>query len=140
MIAVDTSILLDVILRTSQFAEPSRAALKKARSEGGIFVCEIVYAELAAHFGGDVKATDRFLDEAGIDLVPSDRAVLARAGEIWRAYRKSGGTRERMVPDFLIGAHAAVRAGALLTRDKGFYRAHFKKLRIVDPQTTRGKT
>ena len=139
MIAVDTSILLDVILRTSQFVELSRAALKKAHSEGGIFVCEVVYTELAAHFSGDVKSTDRFLDEAGIEFVPSDRAVLARAGEIWRAYRKSGGTRERMVPDFLIGAHAVVRAGALLTRDKGFYRAHFKKLRIVDPSVASKK-
>ena len=55
------------------------------------------------------------------------------AGASWREYRRRGGARARIVPDFLIGAHAGYRADRLLTRDRGFYRSHFPGLKIIDP-------
>jgi predicted nucleic acid-binding protein len=137
VIAVDTNVILDVLLRGAEHADVSRAALHKARKVGALFVCEIVYAEIAAQFRGDAKATDKFLREAGIELDASTREILARAGGSWREYRQRGGKRDRMAADFLIGAHAALRTGALLTRDEDFYKTNFKKLRIINPQKTR---
>ncbi len=139
MIAVDTNILVDVLTEGSPFSQASKAALAKERRKGALVICEIVYAELAAHFSGDRAETDQFLERADIAIEPSDRAVLTKAGELWRAYRLRGGKKERMVADFMIGAHAAVHVGALLTRDAGFYRGLFQKLRVVDPMTASKK-
>src|SRR5437762_403419 len=62
------------------------------------------------------------------------REAAETAGTMWRASRRAArGPRDRMVADFLIGAHAHHQADALLTRDRGFYRACFKELRIIDP-------
>lgn len=135
MIAVDTNVLLDVLTEGSRYSEASKAALLMERKKGALVICETVYAELAAHFLGDKKKTDQFLEQADVMIEPSDRAVLAKAGELWREYRLRGGKKDRMVADFMIGAHAALLAGALLTRDVGFYREKFKKLRIVDPSS-----
>ena len=64
-----------------------------------------------------------------------DREITFLAGRSFRAYRESGGTRSRILSDFIIGAHAQERAGRLLSRDRGFYRAYFKKLQLLDPGT-----
>jgi len=60
-------------------------------------------------------------------------ALDADAGGAWAAYRRRGGSRARLIPDFLVGAHAFTQAEALLTRDRGFYRQCFPRLRLVDP-------
>jgi predicted nucleic acid-binding protein len=60
-------------------------------------------------------------------------AAAERAGDAWRAHRGGGGTRDRVIADFLVGAHAAEQADRLLTRDRGFHRAAFSTLLILDP-------
>jgi hypothetical protein len=68
-----------------------------------------------------------------VGFSPVDLASACVAGERWRAYRQAGGSRERVAPDFLVGAHALHQADRLLTRDRGFYRRYFEGLEILDP-------
>jgi len=89
-------------------------------------------AELAASFERQ-EELEAFLADAEIRREsPNDRALFL-AGRMWRAYRSSGGGRERIITDFLIGAHAGVQAGRLVTRDRGFYRRCFDGLTVVEP-------
>jgi predicted nucleic acid-binding protein len=69
----------------------------------------------------------------GIEFSAVGAPAASRAGETWRSYRRRGGTLERVVADFLIAAHALSNADRLLTRDRGFYRSYFPKLRLIDP-------
>lgn len=131
--ALDTNVLLDVLSSSPDFGDRSADALAKAGREGALIVCEVVYAELSAAFRGDRDRVDAFFRDLGIGLVASGRQVLVEAGRIWRAYRDTGGPRERIVTDFLVGAHARHHAAKLLTRDRGFYRRGFDGLKVDDP-------
>lgn len=133
--AVDTNVLLDVLVSGSPFGDGSARALAAAREEGALVISEIVLAELAAAFGGDAERRDSFLADVGIRLLRSDPDTLAAAGRIWRRYRDAGGPSGRILPDFLVGAHALAHTDRLLTRDRGVYRAWFEGLAIVDPTT-----
>lgn len=75
------------------------------------------------------------LDRLAIEFEPMTREAAEVAGAAWRRYRSAGGSRGRVVADFLIAAHALAVADRLLTRDRGFYRSHFRKLSILDPST-----
>jgi predicted nucleic acid-binding protein len=131
--AVDSSVLLDVLGADPTFGERSRAALKKAYTAGAIVACDIVWAEVSASFPeGEDPSKVLALLGLQFDAVSAEAAHLA--GTHWRRYRSRGGPRkERIVPDFLVGAHALLQADILLTRDRGFYRAHFSAMRLHDP-------
>lgn len=73
------------------------------------------------------------MDRVPVTYVPIEIDAALTAGALWGEYRKRGGRRTRMIPDFLIGAHAATQAERLITRDRGFYRDYFHKLRLLDP-------
>lgn len=130
---VDTNILLDVFLPDPVHGESSSAALEKAFHEGSLMVNEIVYAELAPQFDTQ-KLLNDVLGKVGIQMVVADTEVAFSAGEAWKTYRRTGGKRDRIIVDFLIGAHAFLKADRLLTRDRGFYKDYFKKLVILNPQ------
>lgn len=67
-------------------------------------------------------------------FVALDREVAASVGSwVWHRYRQERGSRGRLLPDFLIGTHAWLRANRFITRDRGFYRAYFKRLKVIDP-------
>ncbi|HUI43261.1 MAG TPA: type II toxin-antitoxin system VapC family toxin [Terriglobia bacterium] len=135
--ALDTNILLDILAGDEGFAESSLGAVEQAAASGSLVICDVVYAEISTHF--DVQADlERFLDENSIDVQPLGRADLFYAGRIWKKYRASGGTRSRILADFLIGAHAEMQALQLLSRDRGFYRDCFSSLSVFDPRKGRG--
>jgi predicted nucleic acid-binding protein len=116
----------------SRYHDASVAALKTAYDSGSIVVCEIVWAEVSAHFA-DSGTCSETMAAIGASFDPCSKASAELAGRLWRKYRKSSGSRARLIPDFLIGAHAHLHTDLLLTRDRGFYRSYFSVLKILDP-------
>ena len=106
--------------------------LAECRAEGRLVVCAIEWAETRAGFP-TAAAQAGFFERMGVYFDPSDTAVATLAGEIHDRYRGAGGKRIRLTADFLIGAHAAVRANRLATKDDGFFREQFRKLAVVRP-------
>jgi len=128
--AVDTNILLDVFLPDTRFAKESARLLRLAYDEGALIICDVVYAELVPQFGDRHKLDDT-LATLNVSILSSNADIAFLAGERWRKYRNSGGTRERIITDFLIGAHAWIKAERFLTRDRGFYKSYFPELSIL---------
>lgn len=130
--AVDSSVLLDVFSADSQHGAASQEILRKCWSEGGLVACEVVWAEIRPRFSSDaevLKITDKI--GLGFDSLLREAALLA--GTIWKKYHEKGGKRDRMIPDFLIAAHAQLQTDRFLTRDRGFYRTYFPSLTILEP-------
>ncbi len=130
--ALDTNVLLDILLPNEQFFDVSRQCLEEAATAGSLVVSDLVYAELCVHFRTQ-RECDEFLAENEIRLEFLTRAASFLASRVWRTYRRQGGKRNRILSDFLIGAHAQLQAWRLLTRDRGFYREMFPSLLLVDP-------
>jgi predicted nucleic acid-binding protein len=130
--AVDTNVLIDVLTGDARHGPRSADALRAAGADGSLIACEIVWAEVTSWYR-DREAIVGALDVLGVtfDAMSPDTAVAARRA--WAGYRTAGGPRERLVADFLVGAHAATQADRLLTRDRGFYRRYFDALSIIDP-------
>jgi len=130
--AVDANVLLDVFSADPIFGPASREGLRRALLAGGLVACEVVWAEVAACFPSAAQL-DSAMDRLGVRFVPLDPIAAAEAGRTWRSYLRNGGRRARVLPDFLVGAHAARSADRLLTRDQGFYRKYFDGLTVLDP-------
>ncbi len=90
----------------------------------------IIYAELAPQFGSR-NLLDSTLAKLGIQMLFIEQEIAYTAGRKWKQYRKAGGKRDRILADFLIGAHAQSKADILLSRDRGFYKKYFKGLKVV---------
>lgn len=133
MIAVDSSVLLDLLIGDAQFAGAAEACLDDALSAGEVVVCDAVIAEVQSMLATRESAMETLV-ALGMRFLATSETAAVRAGYMQRRYRDRGGRRERVVADFLIGAHALLQCGALITRDAGFYRDYFKGLKVIEPK------
>ncbi len=133
MIAVDSSVLLDVLTADALCGDVSSAALSDALASDDVVVCEAVVAEvqLMLETSGNVMET---LNAMGIRFLAINEQAAVRAGVMNRRFRDRGGRGERVVADFLIGGHALLQCNGLITRDAGFFRDYFKGLKLIVPK------
>jgi predicted nucleic acid-binding protein len=131
---VDTNVLVDLSIPASTWHGWSRQRALEAFKAGPVLINPVIYAEFSVRYR-DIDEVDRLLpqDEFRRENLPWPAAFAAAAA--FRLYRKSGGGRESISPDFLIGAHAAIRGYAVLTRDPNGYRSYFPSLDLITPET-----
>ena len=129
--AVDSSVLFDIV-KGAPGAAAAQSALEAALAHGGLCVCAVVVAELGRYFSNEQDLRE-FLAACQIDHDPLSLEAALEAARIMRGYAHNKGPRERVAPDFLIGAHAIQQADALLTTDAGFFRNYFGSLNVVTP-------
>ncbi len=133
MVLVDSNVIIDVLTRDPNWYSWSAAALRDAADQDEVAINPIIYAEIAAGF-----ATMAELDlQAGADAfrrLPLPYEAGFVAGRAFIEYRRRGGVRTSPLPDFYIGAHAAVSGLRLLTRDARRYTGYFPKVRLVSPE------
>jgi predicted nucleic acid-binding protein len=133
VILVDTNVLLDVVTDDPMWAEWSIAQLEAASLIGPLAINDVVYAELSVRYQR-IEHLDAFISDAALLIEPTPRAALFLAGKVFARYRKAGGTRAGVLPDFFIGAHAAVARLPLITRDVSRYRSYFPTVELITPE------
>lgn len=136
-ILVDSNVILDVATDDAVWGAWSSAALARASDESLLVINPLIYAEVSIGFES-IEDLDRLLPETVFrrESLPYGAAFLA--GKAFVAYRRRGGRKVNPLPDFYIGAHAAIAGLRLLTRDARRYRTYFPGLEIVAPPGSRG--
>lgn len=130
-VLVDSSVLLDIFTQDDEWLDWSASTLEHAGAHARLVINPIVYAEISVRMDSMEDLDDELEDFVLRRPLPWDAAFLA--GKCFERYRRSGGTRTAPLPDFFIGAHAAVEGLTLLTRDPRRFRAYFPKLKIIAP-------
>jgi len=129
---VDTNVLLDVLQDDPRWADWSIAQLRAQSQAHRLAINDVIYAELSLSFGS-VQALDAVVARLRLDVEPLPRPALFLAGKAFLQYRRRGGTKTQVLPDFFIGAQAAVKGWPLLTRDATRYRGYFPTVELITP-------
>jgi hypothetical protein len=132
VVLVDSSVLLDVMTEDRRCFAWSSGALERCADEGELAINPIIYAEVSIRFER-IEELDDALPEPDFRRLPLPWEAAFLAGKSYVRYRRRGGARRAPLPDFYIGAHAAVSGIALLTRDASRYRTYFPRLRLIAP-------
>ncbi|WP_322514986.1 type II toxin-antitoxin system VapC family toxin [Rhodopseudomonas palustris] len=132
MTLVDSNVLIDFLADDPLWSEWSIQRLREAVDRGSLLINDVIYAEVSAGF---LKLDDfeAALATIGVTVAPLPRAALFLAGKAFVQYRRAGGTRTGVLPDFFIGAHAEVESLTLLTRDPRKYQIYFPSVRLITP-------
>jgi predicted nucleic acid-binding protein len=129
---VDSNVIIDVASEDAEWLDWSQWRLTEAAERGAVAINPIIYAEVAAGYD-TIEALNDALPPEFYARVPVPWEAAFLAAKAFSRYRRRGGTRTRPLPDFFIGAHAAVAGMTLLTRDARRYRTYFPKLDIIAP-------
>ena len=130
MVLVDTNVLLDVVQDDPDWADWSQRQLEAARLRGPLAINAIVYAELSMAYA-HIEDLERVLELIGLREIAIPREALFLAGKVFLEYRRRKGSKTNVLPDFFIGAHAAIAGLPILTRDVRRYRTYFPTVEIL---------
>ncbi len=133
---VDSNVLLDVMTEDATWLTWSANALAAAAEDGPLFINPVIYGEVSARFS-QIEALDDALPVADYRRLDLPWAAAFLAGKVFLSYRRNKGPRPSALPDFFIGAHAAVSELALLTRDTARYRTYFPTIKLIVPADSR---
>ena len=133
MLLVDTNVILDIVEDDPGWANWSQTQLEAAALQYTLLINSVIYAELSIAYLR-IEELEAMLSTGGFRMEPIPREALFLAGTVFRQYRHRGGTKTGVLPDFFIGAHAAVADIPLLTRDPRRYRSYFPGLEIIHPE------
>ena len=133
---VDSNIILDLITDDPVWAEGSESALGQYYTTHALCINPIIYAEISIGFAR-IEEVEKIIEESGFTVLPIPREALFLAGKVFLQYRRAKGSKHSPLPDFYIGAHAAVESLPLLTRDTARYRTYFPSVELINPH--RGK-
>jgi predicted nucleic acid-binding protein len=130
---VDSNIILDVFLDDPLWAEWSEAALSEYSRHTPLFINPIIYSEISIGFKR-IEELEAAISSGGFQMLEIPKEALFLAGKAFLNYRKNKGEKRSPLPDFYIGAHAAVSGLALITRDKKRYQTYFPTVKIISPE------
>jgi len=131
-VLVDSNVLLDVVTEDRKWLRRSSDALARCAEEAILLINPIVYAEVSVGFPR-IEDLESALPPAYFQRAPLPWEAAFLAGKCFLRYRRRGGARRSPLPDFYIGAHAAVSGLSLLTRDPARYRTYFPRLHLIAP-------
>ena len=131
-VLVDSNVLLDVMTEDASWLSWSMSAIERAADTSRLVINPVIYAEASVRFT-KIEELDAALPSDLFEREPIPYEAAFLAGKAYLAYRRRGGTRRSPLPDFFIGAHAAVSSYGVLTRDSARYRAYFPKLSPIAP-------
>jgi predicted nucleic acid-binding protein len=132
MLLVDTNVLVDVLQNDQQWADWSIAQLRAQAKLHALAINPVIYAEMSLSFS-TLEALDDVVLTMAMELREIPRPALFLAARAYALYRRRGGSKEQVLPDFFIGAHAAVEGWPLLTRDASRFRTYFPTLDVIAP-------
>ncbi len=132
MLLVDTNVLVDVVQNDPEWADWSIAQMRAQSSLHALVINPIIYAEISLSFS-TLEALDDVVGTLALELREIPRPALFLAAKAYAQYRRRGGSKLQVLPDFFIGAHAAVEGWPLLTRDVSRFRTYFPTLEVLSP-------
>jgi len=132
---VDSCVVLDLAKPQSEWFEWSASTLELLDETNTLVINPIIYAECAIGYEM-IEEVEAFFDTLGFAIPDLPREALFLAGKAYVQYRRNKGSRQNVLPDFFIGAHAAVRGYSLVTRDRGRFSSYFPSVALITPFTS----
>lgn len=130
--AIDSSVLITIFKGEADKLLWLDLLIRLQNQGVKLIVCSVVWAEIASLYSNEA-ALILDLNDLGITFDPLQPPASFLAGQIFSHYRRLGGPRKRLIPDFLIGAHALKQSIGILASDSGYLRAHFQGLLVIEP-------
>jgi predicted nucleic acid-binding protein len=131
-ILVDSNVILDIFLNDSKWADWSQARLEEYCDHMPLYINSIIYSEISVGFNL-IEDLESAISKAGFQLLDIPKEALFLAGKAFLKYKKKGGIKITPLPDFFIGAQAAVFSLDLLTRDVSRYQTYFPSVKLIAP-------
>lgn len=132
-VLVDSNVILDIFLDDFKWADWSESVLENYSEHTTLYINTIIYTEVSVGFK-KIEELESALHKGGFQMLEIPREALFLAGKVYLKYKRRKGTKKSPLPDFYIGAQAAVLDLDLITRDDGRYRTYFPTVRIICPE------